>query len=377
MPQNTERFHFLDGLRGIASLMIVIHHSMTVNIAAFLDGHGMAVPGFFLLNFTQSGVELFFVLSGVVLLRPYVRSQRKMDVKDFYYRRFRRIYPPYAGALVFGAAVIGLIHAFPSWYSAQLMPFSFRELVEQAFIFNFDEVYYNIAWWSLQIEVLFYLLVPVIIYLFSAGQRFTYRKVWLWILFMLLFTTCVQVYFDANHPDIYSYHTVRLIFYKFIDYPICFLLGVYLATSDSNLKEAALFILAGAFLIAASWFFLPITYPGWGLVYAGIIILMFHKNRLKRLFERPLFVWLGERSFSLFLTHISVIHLLNFAVSYFLPGRNLLYGVITRLLTFPLCLLGAMLLFQFVERRYARGLQTADSFWPWNVRKSDISKKTP
>ncbi|GAB3927594.1 acyltransferase family protein [Larkinella terrae] len=371
MPSNTERFHFLDGLRGIASLLIVIHHTFTTHIVAFLDQHGWSVPGFLLLTFTQSGVELFFVLSGVVLLRPYLRSGRRLDVKNFYYRRFRRIYPPYAAALVFGAAVVWVILAFPTWYSEELLPFSFRELVEQAFIFNFDGVYFNIAWWSLQIEILFYILVPVIIHRFAAARRFSYRRLWLLITLTLLLTTCAQVYLDATHPHIYSYHATRLIFYKFIDYPICFLLGVYLAASDSNPKEAVLFILAGILLIAASWFFLPFGYAGCGLVYAGMIVLMFQENRLKRLFERPLFVWLGERSFSLFLTHVSVIHLLNFAVSNFLPGRNLLYGAVTRLLMFPVCLFAAMLLFQFVERRYARGLQTANRFWPWSGRKKE------
>jgi peptidoglycan/LPS O-acetylase OafA/YrhL len=36
-----ERFHFLDGLRGIASLMIVIHHAFTANIVKGINHLGI------------------------------------------------------------------------------------------------------------------------------------------------------------------------------------------------------------------------------------------------------------------------------------------------------------------------------------------------
>src|SRR4051812_7514494 len=109
-----ERFHFLDGLRGIAASMIVIHHAFTSNIARFITQHGIPFLGDFLLFFTQSGVDLFFVLSGVVLLRPYLRKQRKFKVVDYFNRRIKRIYPPYFFALLFAAFVVWVNNTFPS-----------------------------------------------------------------------------------------------------------------------------------------------------------------------------------------------------------------------------------------------------------------------
>jgi hypothetical protein len=37
----------------------------------------------------------------------------------------------------------------------------------------------------------------------------------------------------------------------------------------------------------------------------------------------------------------------------------------------PLILLTAMLLFHFVERRFAKNLVTANAFWPWNLSQSN------
>lgn len=367
MDPGRKRYQFLDSLRGLAALMVVFHHLFTGNIVSAMERYDLKVPAFFLYNFTHSGVELFFVLSGVVLLRPYIRAQKTVKLSEFYYRRFRRIYPPYLGALIFSSAVVWLIHAWPTWYSKIIIPFTLPEVISQTAIFNFDSQYYNLAWWSLQIEILFYLCVPAILYLFSRQLRFTSRNLWTTIAITLLCMTLLQVYLTANYPRIYSYNYANLVLYKFIDYPICFLLGVYLAASDSSVKEAIYFITAGVLLVVVSYFYLPMLYTGYGFIYAGLIILAFYKDQLRQYFEKPLLIWLGERSYSLFLTHFSVLYLVNFTVSHFTTGRDLTYGFLTRALALPLSLFVAMLLFHFVERRYAKGLHTADAFWPWNV----------
>ena len=85
-----ERFHFLDGLRGIASIMVLCHHSVTSNIVKFINYIKIPFLGEYFTNFTQSGVDLFFVLSGVVLLRPYLRKQREFRTGPYFKRRFWR-----------------------------------------------------------------------------------------------------------------------------------------------------------------------------------------------------------------------------------------------------------------------------------------------
>jgi peptidoglycan/LPS O-acetylase OafA/YrhL len=128
-PAQQDRYHFLDGIRGIAASMIVLHHAFSSNIAAALTKMHLHALGFLLQTVTGSGVNLFFVLSGVVLLRPYLRGQRKFKTLDYFWRRLKRIYPPYFFALAFGAWVIWFNTYYPTWYNIKGMniPFTWME----------------------------------------------------------------------------------------------------------------------------------------------------------------------------------------------------------------------------------------------------------
>jgi peptidoglycan/LPS O-acetylase OafA/YrhL len=382
VAEKQERFHFLDGLRGIAALLIVIHHAFTSNIMKVLDHlHVPCVPYFFAYS-TQSGVDLFFVLSGVVLLRPYLRKQRKFKVIDYFRRRIKRIYPPYFFALLFSAFVAWFNTTFPTWYNIRGMrvTFSWLETFKEAFIINHDGIYYNLAWWSLQIEIIFYILAPLIIFIFPAREKINNRNMTIAILFTLCSSIFLQFYCTGHFSDFYSllYNVANA--GKFIEYPVCFLMGVLLATKDFSIKHAFAFIASGVILIGCSWYYvpymhdhyLPLVHPGYGLVYAGVITLSFHLSSFKRFLSKPLMIWLGERSYSLFLIHFSVFYFIDNLVSRFTPDRNALYGILTRAIGVPLAFFMAMLLFHFVERRQARGLVTGNMFWPWQAKSLDI-----
>ncbi len=367
--QQKERFHFLDGIRGIAASMIVIHHAFTSNIGRFLDAHHFGFLSFLYVNFTQSGVELFFVLSGVVLLRPYLRQERKFEVGQYIYRRARRIYPPFWGALVFGTLVVYLNTTYPTWYSRILIPFSFSNTVRQIAIFLPRGGYYNLAWWSLQIELLFYLFVPAIIYFSSKPERWNAKKLFIIIPFSIAGVVGLQLFFTAYLPDQYTIHHIRANIYRFIDYPVCFMMGTYLAVRNENNNTARMLMLLGLTTLAISFFYLPLVSSAYGLIYGGFIMMAFNTVSIKKALSNPFMIWLGERSYSLFLIHFSVFYFTNFIVSHITPDRNGAYALLTRLIGIPLALFFAMLLFHFVERRQARGLLTEKAFWPWQAKK--------
>src|SRR5476649_1860272 len=48
-----------------------------------------------------------------------------------------------------------------------------------------------------------------------------------------------------------------------------------------------------------------------------------------RRLTHPIAVWLGERSYSLFLVHFNVFYLVNLVLSLFLPGRTAVYGLLS------------------------------------------------
>jgi peptidoglycan/LPS O-acetylase OafA/YrhL len=106
------RLHFLDGLRALASLYVLLFHEASTKVV----GHGEPswAMKFFIphLNRGRFGVVFFIVLSGFSLMLPIARTGSFDLVSGFpnyLYRRARRIFPPYYAALAFS---IGLIVAY-------------------------------------------------------------------------------------------------------------------------------------------------------------------------------------------------------------------------------------------------------------------------
>ena len=372
-----ERFHFLDGLRGIASLMIVVHHAFTANIVKALIIRGYPNAGFYLAYFTQSGVELFFVLSGVVLLRPYLRGQREFKTLDYLVRRIKRIYPPYLVALLFAAGVCWYIHAYPTWYNTKVyhMVFYWPEILRESVIINFDGQYYNLAWWSLGIEMLFYFLVPVLLLFFTGKKLISDLRVVVLIMFTLGLSLALQYWLTERHPDIYSYKKVVSNIFQSLRYPVCFLMGILLAARDFTIRQAGLFIVSGCILVVLSRFLLPLENPGYGLIYAGIITIAFSRHPFRKFLSSPLMLWLGERSYSLFLVHFSVFYLMDSIAAHFTATGTTAYALLSRGAGIPAAFFAAMLLFYYVERWQARGLITGRMFWPWQAERLNGDKK--
>jgi peptidoglycan/LPS O-acetylase OafA/YrhL len=373
-----ERFHFLDGLRGTACLMIIFHHAFSANIQKILSNMGMPFLGLNFANFTQSGVELFFVLSGAGLLRPYLRGQKKFNTFNYFFRRIKRIYPPYLVALLFGASVCWYIHAYPTWYNTKVfhLYFSWPEILKESVIINFDGGYYSLSWWSLNLEMFFYFLVPLILIIFPARERVNNKFVFVAVLITLIVSVSLQLWLTRYYPSVYSYKRIIPSVFQFICFPVCFLMGIFLAAKDFGIKEARIFIITGLVLVSFSWFYQPIMSPGYGLVYAGVITLSFNRNSFKHFFSKPIMIWIGERSYSLFLVHFSVFYLMDAIAARFTASASFGYLLFSRGVGIPVALFIGMLLFNSVERWEARGLVTVDIFWPWQVGRLKINEQT-
>src|SRR5882757_3494125 len=91
----------LDALRGVAALMVFVHHVQ-------LPGLHSATLGM------DAGVLIFFSLSGYLLYAPFVRARESgvaVDVRGYAVRRVARILPAYLVAAFVIAAV---------WYPSML-----------------------------------------------------------------------------------------------------------------------------------------------------------------------------------------------------------------------------------------------------------------
>lgn len=175
----TERIPELDGLRGIACLIVLAWHYVGATVTSTFganvvhnDATLLALMPLIMVIGT-SGVDLFFVLSGF-LISGILMDNRESPrfFKTFYLRRICRIFPVYflVYGLLLAALSIGLnkIGVFNKWLFANLVPlWSYPLFVQNILMAKNVECHGN--WismsWSVAVEEQFYLLLPLLIFL--------------------------------------------------------------------------------------------------------------------------------------------------------------------------------------------------------------------
>jgi peptidoglycan/LPS O-acetylase OafA/YrhL len=118
LSQTKPHYEILDGLRGIAAIMVLGFH--------VLEAYYVTSPTFkfdHILNHAYLAVDFFFVLSGFVIGYAYDSRWGKMSIADFLKRRVCRLHPMVVFGTVLGAvmfyfgasSVFPLIHDVPLW----------------------------------------------------------------------------------------------------------------------------------------------------------------------------------------------------------------------------------------------------------------------
>ena len=98
-PQSTGHLIALEGLRGVAILMIMLRHFYNEEIIR--DGYPIIGPIMTKLAVAGNyGVELFFVITGFLITNILLDSENRPNFfRNFYMRRFLRIFPLYYAVL--------------------------------------------------------------------------------------------------------------------------------------------------------------------------------------------------------------------------------------------------------------------------------------
>ena len=92
-----QHYRILDGLRGVAAIMVVAFHLFEGHATSHLDQ---------LLNHGYLAVDFFFVLSGFVIGYAYDDRWKKLTLKDFFKRRIIRLQPMVVMGMVVGGVCL-------------------------------------------------------------------------------------------------------------------------------------------------------------------------------------------------------------------------------------------------------------------------------
>ncbi len=170
----------IDWLRAYAVCFVIIEHaSLIMHGPWFWDGVRQWFWG-------TGGVDLFFVISGLVISQSFVdefdiargkphggKIATAQSVVRFYVRRFLRLYPAaLAWALIVMAATIFLNQSH-IWLDINA---TFKKLIAVAmYLYNFQEAQQQPTmlgyYWSLSLEMQFYLFFPLFLMLVKSPRR--------------------------------------------------------------------------------------------------------------------------------------------------------------------------------------------------------------
>lgn len=188
MSSSSRRLTSLDGLRGVAALIVVAHHVSLLYqpMAATYVGGTLPTEGSWAWWFSHSPLKLltagpeaviiFFVLSGFVLSLPVLKP-REFDWMAYFPRRLVRIGLPVLCSLVFAAALALLVPQIPRFgTSAWVASTSVYPLSIERFVVNVDplnaDVALNNPLWSIYWEMAFSMALALFVGLAVALRRF-------------------------------------------------------------------------------------------------------------------------------------------------------------------------------------------------------------
>ena len=139
------RIRHLDGIRGIAIAAVVLVHWVGSQISLAQGGY--------------IGVDLFFVLSGFIITT--ILLKRQLTYKQFIARRIRRLYPPLAGFLIGGTALVWLLPDAAPDLTDALRSAAIATIQGSAVVLaSGGHLIPFTVTWSLSVEWMFYLAWP-------------------------------------------------------------------------------------------------------------------------------------------------------------------------------------------------------------------------
>lgn len=178
-------------LRGLAALMVVLAHY-----------HGIAELDSWLLKFMYTGVDLFFVISGFVFA-PYLAG-KPLRWDAFLIRRAFRIFPLYLVALSLYAALRWRTDGSFDYVLVHALLLHTWESREIAF-------HFNPAFWSLPVEVEFYLLLPILAMMIRSVRAFAWLCGVAFVLHILIIGVSPRDTTVETLPVVLSFHLPGLL----------------------------------------------------------------------------------------------------------------------------------------------------------------------
>ena len=302
---NPEHIKALDGLRGLAILLVLLSHSSNSGLY-FIEALNFSKAG-------KMGVYLFFVLSAYLLDRQIalaIRSKKssKQYWKNYILRRFLRIYPLFAIAL--------LLHGLLSYFKIRTVIDQPLDIVYHLALLKGESVF-----WSIPVELKYYFISPLIMLFFHHILKWNIFKLFCCFILLILIPFGLDLHFELAKTSTIKYLPI-------------FLVGTFISifelTNRPNIEiiRSKYYDIAGLIsliiiLVSIPYFFrslfgfkLDFHSPKFFIPYAilwGVILLSakYGKGLIRYILELKYLRFFGTISYSMYLFHMLFLKLLK------------------------------------------------------------------
>jgi peptidoglycan/LPS O-acetylase OafA/YrhL len=350
----------LDGLRGMAILLVLLYHLF---------------PFIPISKFGWTGVDLFFVLSGFLITRILIKSVNEQRYwRNFIIRRTLRIFPLYYFTLVLYVVICNLSNEFASSKLVSYDFFQENQLWYWLYASNI-KTFETGTWlptiifnplWSLSIEEQFYLLWPLVVYSLRGKRLF---GITIFLICIVIIVRILLLSKNVSGLSIYVFTFTRL---------DTILTGSLIAIMifELNLRHwleryamialgISLFILMAVFLVqrTSSPFNSHIQLYGYTLLaflFASLLLWIVSENKpslLKFVFQSNFLVFLGKYSYSLYLFHWPLFRLLrnplkNFYADWLNLQQTLVIDILASTSVLILTVIASLITWNLFEKRF-------------------------
>ena len=341
----------VDGMRFLAIIPVILLHFRT----AFLHYNG---------NYTLEtlssfdrlidewiktgdvGVHIFFAISGFILTLPfanhYINGSKKVNLKRYFLKRLTRLEPPYIITLT----LLFFIHLY-------LMTDPVQELVRSYFaslVYSHNWIFdkwsiINPVVWSLEIEIQFYILVPVFTLLFAIKNKLLLRLM----LFSLIYI------FPLLNYNIFNIEILSLLMFGQFFVIGIFVADIYLTYKTLGLNKYIIDIIGSIaiVLIFVFQFYRLHYWVPWAIFIVFISVL--YGGVLKKVFSNQLISIIGGMCYITYLIHYSLIMGLVKYLPHLSTGLGYWYDfILTGIFIIPLVLTISAYAFIYLEKPFMR-----------------------
>jgi peptidoglycan/LPS O-acetylase OafA/YrhL len=300
----------IDGLRFIAILSVFLFHLSGYENIIVGKGHkdfaGDLLAG--LLSHGHIGVQLFFILSGFVIALPYAKGEflgsKVPKLKQFFVRRLSRLEPPYFINLFISFLLIKHLTVNKALDAAPHL------LASMAYLHNmiFSAVSsINSVAWSLEVELQFYLLAPLLSYMFKIKDIYFRRGVFIGLITVFSILNAVVGDEVSLRFGLSLLSQAQFFFTGFL------LLDIYLIDWKQNPEKLTLWDIVSfiAWVSIAAILYLgksvqPLVVLPMFLAYCAA----FKGTLSNRFFRQPIVYTIGGMCYTIYLYHFIIINLM-------------------------------------------------------------------